>query len=358
MYPTKNKPAFGVFVKRITDGINQFGFAQCARVTPPAINSKGLPGKLLLYMTWWWRIASCWRFRYDFLFVHYPLFCGWLVSVVGWLTRKPLVVFLHGSDLLMPGLHGLLRAFGQGQLTAALVSARLIVVPSTTFRWQVVDRYPRVKKKILVSPSGGISRFLFREILGERRVAERKVVLGSVMRISEKKGFCDLVETVRLLRDEDLDCILRVAGPIESLKIVERAKKRIGAALVLVGPLRDKELLDFFASVDIIVYPSRLSESLALVPLEAMAAKKPVIATRVGAMPEYLVHESNGYLCDAESPDCLAAAVRYWLSLPDLEYHAVIQRAYKTAEKFSQISVGEHLADRLSSVLSHARRKI
>lgn len=78
-----------------------------------------------------------------------------------------------------------------------------------------------------------------------------------------------------------------------------------GRAMVL-GPIED--LTPFFAALDLYVMPSR-SEGLGSSALLAMAHGVPVVASRVGGLPEIVEDGVNGWLVDAESPAALAEAL-------------------------------------------------
>ena len=62
------------------------------------------------------------------------------------------------------------------------------------------------------------------------------------------------------------------------------------------------------SSLDILVQPS-LRETFGRVLIEAMASRKPVIATRVGGMPEIVVDGETGLIVPPEDPPALAAAI-------------------------------------------------
>jgi len=62
------------------------------------------------------------------------------------------------------------------------------------------------------------------------------------------------------------------------------------------------------ASLDVLVQPSR-RETFGRTLIEAMAARKPVIASRVGGMPEVVADDESGLLVPEEDPQSLAAAI-------------------------------------------------
>ena len=75
---------------------------------------------------------------------------------------------------------------------------------------------------------------------------------------------------------------------------------------------------DVYNSSDIIVVPSRWQEPLGLINLEAGACAKPVVATRVGGIPEIVREGVNGFLVDAQNPEQLTARVTQLIEDPEL----------------------------------------
>jgi glycosyltransferase involved in cell wall biosynthesis len=69
-----------------------------------------------------------------------------------------------------------------------------------------------------------------------------------------------------------------------------------------------ENLPDFLASLDIFVLPSR-TEGLGIILLEALAGGVPVLATRVGGIPEIITSETHGLLVPAQDPEQLAAGI-------------------------------------------------
>ena len=62
------------------------------------------------------------------------------------------------------------------------------------------------------------------------------------------------------------------------------------------------------ASLDVLVQPSR-RETFGRTLIEAMATRKPVIASRVGGMPEVVADQESALLVPEEDPQSLAAAI-------------------------------------------------
>jgi glycosyltransferase involved in cell wall biosynthesis len=89
--------------------------------------------------------------------------------------------------------------------------------------------------------------------------------------------------------------------------------------ILYVGYVSDVE--DVYNSSDIIVVPSRWQEPLGLINLEAGACGKPVVATRVGGIPEIIRDGVNGFLVDAQNVEMLTARVNRLVEDKELRQH-------------------------------------
>ena len=78
------------------------------------------------------------------------------------------------------------------------------------------------------------------------------------------------------------------------------------------------ELPDIYAGSDVVLFPVRWQEPWGLVPLEAMALGRPVIATGQGGSGEYLRDQENCLLVPPGDPRAIAAAVRRLADDPQL----------------------------------------
>jgi glycosyltransferase involved in cell wall biosynthesis len=74
---------------------------------------------------------------------------------------------------------------------------------------------------------------------------------------------------------------------------------------------------DLYQDADVVVYPTVAEEPYGLVPLEAMAAGRPVVATRSGGIPETVVDGVTGWLVEPGDPSELADRLAHVLANPD-----------------------------------------
>lgn len=132
--------------------------------------------------------------------------------------------------------------------------------------------------------------------------------IGIVGQIGEWKGHDDLVEALRILRenDQDVRCVIVGRGE-DDYETALRAKiERYGLSDLVEwrGFVEDTD--EIYHGIDICAVPSRFSEPFGLVAAEAGARGIPVVATRRGGLPEIVEPGETGYLVEAEAPEGLA----------------------------------------------------
>jgi glycogen(starch) synthase len=136
---------------------------------------------------------------------------------------------------------------------------------------------------------------------GRRRV----VFLGRVVRA---KGVETLVEAVSRMRTAGVQVLLVGDGPDRAR--VERLARRLGVAdrVQVTGFVPHEQVPAVLHSADLLVLPS-LYEELGTVLVEAMQVGLPVVASRVGGIPETIEHGVTGLLVAPGDAGALAAAI-------------------------------------------------
>jgi glycosyltransferase involved in cell wall biosynthesis len=77
-----------------------------------------------------------------------------------------------------------------------------------------------------------------------------------------------------------------------------------------------RDMPALYEEADVVVYPTVAAEPYGLVPIEAMSARRPVVASRCGGIPETMVDGVTGWLVDPDNVEGLAARVAQVLSDP------------------------------------------
>jgi glycosyltransferase involved in cell wall biosynthesis len=144
---------------------------------------------------------------------------------------------------------------------------------------------------------------------------EGSIVVGVVARLDLQKGFEYLLRAARELCKMFPGLKIVIAGEGPDRSAIEEMIEQYGlqSSVVLAG--QQSNMPAVYAAMDIFVLPS-LNEGLPMTVLEAMAASKPVIATRVGAIPSVIRDGENGLLVVPKDTEGLRNAVASLLNDP------------------------------------------
>ncbi len=173
-------------------------------------------------------------------------------------------------------------------------------------------------------------------------------IVGFIGRLTEQKGVEYLIEAVSLINDPSLSVSVVIVGDGERREELKEMTKRKGLENVhFVGYRRDiPELLSLF---DIFVLPS-LWEGLPVVVVEAMAAGKPVVATRVSGSTEAVVENVTGFLVDPRDPGQLSEQLLKLIRDPELRQRMGAEGRSRAVNVFSARTMIEkttHLYNKL-----------
>lgn len=155
-----------------------------------------------------------------------------------------------------------------------------------------------------------------KEIFKDFGIPGDEKVVVSAGRLSPEKGHRFLVEAIGMLQESIKNTRFVFCGDGPCRQDLENQSKNLGISDIchFVGFRRD--LKEIFQAMDLMVLPS-LTEGLPNVVLEAFACSKPVVATRVGGVPEIVEDGVNGVLVLPERPDLLAEAIKDYLADPE-----------------------------------------
>lgn len=142
-------------------------------------------------------------------------------------------------------------------------------------------------------------------------------VIGMVARLDLQKGWEYLLLAVRELCRSFAGINVIIAGEGPDRAAIQSMVQNFGlqSHVLLAGQRNDMPAV--YAAMDIFVLPS-LNEGLPMTVLEAMASARPVIATRVGAVPSVVRDGETGLLVEPRDAAGLAKAISRLLADPDL----------------------------------------
>lgn len=143
-------------------------------------------------------------------------------------------------------------------------------------------------------------------------------VVGCVARLAARRGHETLIRGFALLLDRHPDARLLLVGKGELRSRLEGLRRDLGLTeQVLFTGYRDTDLPAVLDALDVFVLMGAGSDESCRAALEAMAAARPVVVRRVGALGEAVVHGETGLLVDDDQPASVAAALRALLENPE-----------------------------------------
>ncbi|GAX62993.1 alpha-glycosyltransferase-like protein [Candidatus Scalindua japonica] len=156
------------------------------------------------------------------------------------------------------------------------------------------------------------NKLLYRETIGLKKDS---IIISLFGRLNLQKGHKFLLEAIAGLSINNIEVMCIGDGPLrQELEVLSR-KLNINNSVHFLGFRNDiEELLEI---TDICVLPS-LDEGLPMILLEAMAMKKSVVATSVGAVPSVIINKKNGLLVPPGDVSLLKEAIQTVIKDPGL----------------------------------------
>ena len=288
LYPGPNDPDLGVFVRQLEEELARRGHELERAVVDTRAGGKrryaGLAART---------IAAARRFRPDVVYAHFLVPTGLLAALS---TRAPLVVTAHGRDVRNIGAYP-----GVGAATNLVARrAAAIVAVSDYLRHELETKVPAARGKVSVVDCGvDLARF---HVEPAPEPPTRYLCVGS---LSERKNVVRLANAFARLGSGTLTFV--GDGPL-------RAEVEGRPGVTVVGNVPHDEVPAWLARSHVVCQPS-LVEPFGLALLEAMAAGRSVVATRVGGPPEF-VTAATGVLVDPTDDDDLAHGLGAAAALP------------------------------------------
>lgn len=289
--------------------------------------------------------------EFDVLHTHltYAIILG---GLAGWLTGIPVVASIHNL-----GVHSwrflesiALRFFTNRRIAVGWMVAKT----HQTF----INRYPIDVIQNPVEPISKLSEIERLEIRSGITADTSRLLLITVGRLDESKGYGDLLEAVDELRRTYPQILLVIVGAGSYLQaITEKIKLlKLNDHVQLLGLRSD--VPNLLAASDIYVSASH-SEGLPVSILEAMAAGLPVVATEVGDIP-LVIKPEFGICVPAHQPGRIADALKYLVENPEQKDHfGSIARDYVAQHHSSDVWLDQILKiydQMISSRTSHVSK--
>ncbi len=265
-------------------------------------------------------------------------------------ARVPIIIHtVHGSPFseTRPYLVNFLTLIGER--TVAKKTTKIISNADILTR-EYLDRSIGTGKQYVTIRSGiDLERFKDARIIKKIRDRAKFNVL-MVSRITEGKGFDELIEAANILKNKDIHFF--VAGEGDLFDYYRKRSKSISEYITFLGFRKD--ISSLLKSSDVLVLPS-YREGTPRVITEAMAASIPVIATNIGGIPEQVEDNKTGFLISIKNSKLLAEKILYLLKNPE-KAREMGMSGYRRVSEFSKEKMLRDI-DKLYSDLLHSLKR-
>ncbi|MGA6826477.1 glycosyltransferase family 4 protein [Nitrospira sp. NS4] len=188
----------------------------------------------------------------------------------------------------------------------------------------------------------------FRRKLG----AENCVLIGTIATLIQQKGLSDLLDVAKVIRDSGRKAVFVIVGEGHLRAELEAKQRELGleGTVVLTGWVTNAADVAL-PTFDIFFQPS-LWEAMSMVILEAMAAGKPVVATRVGENGQVIEDGVDGLLVQPRNVGEMAAALGRLIDDAALRVRLGEAARLKVEQRFTV----EHMTNAYEAVYSELLR--
>ena len=144
-----------------------------------------------------------------------------------------------------------------------------------------------------------------RQVLG---IPASVPIVGTISTLRSWKGHLDLLEAIASLRSgRDVRGLLVGDGPYAEVIRSRIRDLRLESAIVMPGHRED--VANILTAMDVFAFPSTANEGVPQAVLQAMAMRRPIVAARVGGIPEVVRDGETGLLVSAGDPSALARGI-------------------------------------------------
>jgi glycosyltransferase involved in cell wall biosynthesis len=196
------------------------------------------------------------------------------------------------------------------------------------FLYKIAD-----EDKLVVMPSGVELNKLKELTLKEKQnfkrelgIPETSLVVGTVGRLVPVKGFEFLIEAAKYIISKHPDTLFIFTGDGHLKQNLEKKAFDLGINENIIFLGWSDDVPKIISIYNVFALPS-LNEGMGRVLVEAMALGKPIVASKIGGIPDLVIHEKNGFLVPPKNPKELAKYIQ--ILLEDEEKRERMGRAGK-----------------------------
>ncbi|MDX6435416.1 MAG: hypothetical protein QOK34_250 [Gaiellaceae bacterium] len=180
-----------------------------------------------------------------------------------------------------------------------------------------------------------------------------RFAVGWIGRMTAVKRTDDILVAFKRLRDSGVDAVLCLVGDGPDRPELERRAHELGVIRDTVFLGYQEDVAPFYSAFDALILPSS-NEGTPVSAIEALAAGRPVVATRVGGVPDVVRDGEDGFLVEAGDTDELADRLEQLARDPALRERMGKQGRERVLPRYAVDRLVEDVDELYRSLLSEA----
>lgn len=250
------------------------------------------------------------KIKFDLIHSHFLWSSGYVGMKLKEKYKVPLIVTGHGYDVYKLPFSSV---YWKESISRILKSADKVITVSE-YNKSYLKKLLDDLQKLEVIYNGYKSEIFHprdrNEVRKEYGISPQRKVCVAVGNLEKIKGQDILIEAMKRLRDrgEEIFCYIIGNGSKYSYLDSLISKYQLQDRIFLLGNKPHNEVAKYMSLADIFLIPSK-RESASVVLLEALACGTPVVATKVGIIPNVLREGVDGYSVEIENPLELSEAI-------------------------------------------------
>lgn len=267
----------------------------------------------------------------------------WIISSIAVGYNIPVVITCHGSDIM--GYNESAR-FHEYAYKAVEGVTKIIAISHNNKR-DIIDIFKNQGHKVELMPNGYDPNVFYKENIDKKEILkefgidkEFEKVVCFAGRLAKNKGIDILLKSAKLYEKDNI--LTLIAGHGQEYENLYPLKESLNLKNVyFLGDQNQENLRKIYNISDVLVVPSR-EEAFGLVALEGIACGVPVVATRVGGIPDIITSEV-GILVEKENVEELTQEINNILN-EKIKFNSEYLQMY-AKEKYTQESLMNKLLD-------------
>lgn len=229
-----------------------------------------------------------------------------LIALIGKIAGKK-VIFAPRSGFLINDLESRIT---YKFIKFVFLKVDFILCQGNSWKEIFVEAYKDIEyKKFIVRPNWINVNLYTRKVY--KGIKEKPILKFLFIGWVEKeKGVEELIDAIEILRDLNIKLFIAGNGTYYDEASEKISNLKLQDKIILTGWVDFNKKLDLIAECDVFILPSHY-EGMPNAILEAISSGMPVIATKVGGIPDLVVNMENGILVERKNPRQIAQAIQY-----------------------------------------------